>query len=340
MTRREFLRQLAVLAGTTSLIVDPEPWERLLRALKHPSSTDPQTVDHLEQMTVALLHSYLDTSSPSIRPGAVRGQAAGHLEHISELLNGSLQPALRQRLCSLAGETTALLGWLHWNLDDLDNAANYFRTGLKAATEANDHALGAYLVGSLACRPFYQENPDQRLHLLDGRTFNFTASDATPNTHAWLANLVAGGHALRGDFKRFAIASDTARELLYRADANSDRQRPRLTFFDDAYFAEEQAACFLHLNRPADAQAVLQDALPNAQGRIRLWMLVDLATAFVRDHRPEQAALTGDEAFIGAWNAGVEPVLRCVHELSADLHPYQQLDAVQQLRERIQSHSS
>jgi tetratricopeptide (TPR) repeat protein len=335
VTRRELLRQLAALAGVTVAGLDSEPWERLQHALQRPGGADVKTVDHLERMTVALLHSYRDASSPSIRPGAVRGQAVGHLETLSTLLDRPLVPQLRQRLCGLAGETSALLGWLYWNLDDLDGAGAYFRTGLQAAQEAEDAALGAYLVGSLACRPFYRENPSERLRLLEGRSFGFSGAQASPNTQAWLANLEAGGHALRRDLAGFEAASDRAAELLSLPDLEEAGRRPRLEFFDRAYFAEEQAACFLRLGQPGRASQVLEAALPHAEGRIRLWMLVDLASAHADEGQPEQAVGAAEEALAGAWDAGLQPVLHCVRDLLSELRPYRQLPAVQQLAERL-----
>jgi hypothetical protein len=192
------------------------------------------------------------------------------------------------------------------------------------------------LVGSLACRPFYRENPANRLSLLEGRTFGFTAVHATPNTQAWLANLEAGGHALSRDVSSFEAASDRALELLSHRDADEDVRRPRLPFFDHAYFAEEQAAGLLRLGQPGKAGEVLEANLSTAQGRIRLWMLVDLASARARDGQPEQAVQAAEEAFTGAWDAGVEPVLHCVRDLLAELSPYRRLPAVQQLTERVQ----
>lgn len=330
--RRTLLKGLAGLA-TVSMVPDQEALERLLRVLERPGTADARTVDHLEQATIALGRFYQD-----VRPSAVLGPANGHLNTITTLLDGSLRPSLRQRLCSLAGETTALLGWLRWNLDDLDGASRYFRAGLAAAREGDDDALGAYLVGCIACRPFYREDPNARLRLLEGSSHGYSPADATPATQAWLANLESGGYALLGDFDRYAAAADRAAELLAGPDADEGDRRPRLTTFDPAYFAEEQAACLLRLSRPADAQRVLDGGLAEATGRIRLWMLVDLACANAAMDAPEPAAAAAEEALLGAWDAGVEPVLHCVRDLlEGELQPYRSLPTIQELEERVRS---
>ena len=77
-------------------------------------------------------------------------------------------------------------------------------------------------MGSLACRPFYRENPAERLRLLEGRSYGLATVDATPNTQAWLANLEAGGHAffsIRGlaEWRWFRLGPEQrTRMLLHR----------------------------------------------------------------------------------------------------------------------------
>ncbi len=77
-------------------------------------------------------------------------------------------------------------------------AAAYFRAGVEAAQEANDRALGAYLVGSSCVQPAYRERPQARLRRLQGQTFGFQTFDANPSTRAWLITLEAEAHALAG----------------------------------------------------------------------------------------------------------------------------------------------
>lgn len=60
-------------------------------------------------------------------------------------------------------------------------------------------AVGAYLVGSAACQPAFKESPSARLRQLDGETFGFKRSDASPATRAWRDTLEAEAHALNGD---------------------------------------------------------------------------------------------------------------------------------------------
>jgi hypothetical protein len=84
-------------------------------------------------------------------------------------------------------------------MEDRRAAAAYFRAGIEAAQEADDRALGAYLVGSSCVQPAYRERPVARLRRLQGQTFGFQTFDANPSTRAWLITLEAEAHALAGN---------------------------------------------------------------------------------------------------------------------------------------------
>ena len=101
----------------------------------------------------------LEGLESQVSPKALLGPVVGHLDTVASLLKGSPGPSLRQQLCSIAGETAGLAGWLTWDLEDRKAAGAYFRTGIQAAQEADDRALGAYLVGSSCVQPAYREAP-------------------------------------------------------------------------------------------------------------------------------------------------------------------------------------
>src|SRR5512132_4543006 len=178
MQRRPFLRGLGAFVGLAAASTLVEPWERLSRALRHPSRVDRATVASLVSLTVML-----ESQESHENPRALLGPVEGHLGNVGTLLAGS--PPLRTQLCSIAGETAALAGWLAFDIEDRPAAAGYFRVGIEAAKEANDRALGAYLVGSSCVQPAYRERPYARLRRLEGRTFGFARSDASPSTRAW-----------------------------------------------------------------------------------------------------------------------------------------------------------
>src|SRR5262249_25128604 len=155
---------------------------------------DVEMVEHLERVTRAL--ESLEPTALSSR--ALLGPATGHLDAISMLLRSSLPPGLRTRLCSLAGETAGLVGSLRFNLDDQAGAAAYFNTGLRAAREASDRPLGAYLLGGVACRSPRNYDAAATVQLLTSPSVDFAQAAATPGAGVWLAAKEADAWAAMG----------------------------------------------------------------------------------------------------------------------------------------------
>jgi transcriptional regulator with XRE-family HTH domain len=327
--RRQFLHLLGVSGVTAVGGLDPDPWDRLSQALRL-GRVDQATVDHLARVTIAL-----DRLQRDVGPATLLTTVNGHLEHVISLLQRPLQPAIRRQLASVAGEVAAMAGWLKWNLDDGPGAAAYFRSGLEAAKEARDRPLGAYLVGCMACQPFYRESPDARLRTLTGTTFGFQAKDATPSTAAWLANLEAGAHALNRDGDRYLQAIQRAESLLSQPDADEETRRPRAGFFDLHYFAEEQAASLLRLEQAEEARTVIEQTLArldSGRTKMRLWLRTDLAAVYALEDQPEEACRVGLETLADAAELGIQPIVRSLRGLR-ELEPYGELRAVRDFRE-------
>lgn len=69
-----------------------------------------------------------------------------------------------------------MAGWLSADMGQHDRALIYFDNGIKAAQEANDRALGAYLLGSVTTLPAFREHsPQATLHVLREETRGFRA---------------------------------------------------------------------------------------------------------------------------------------------------------------------
>jgi hypothetical protein len=153
MRRRTFLQGLGAVTGAavTSAL---EPWQRLSAALHQPRRIDRQTVSELEHITISL-----EGLESQVSPRSLLGPVAGHLNTLATLLQGALKPSMQRQLSSIAGDTAGLAGWLAFDMEDRRAAAAYFRAGIEAAQEANDRALGAYLVGSSCVQPAYRERP-------------------------------------------------------------------------------------------------------------------------------------------------------------------------------------
>ncbi len=335
--RRDLLRELAGLLRLAPLppAAKPsgsEPWERLARALRRPGQVDPATVEALEQVTVAL-----QSLEPTVVSSHVLlGPVIGHLEAITNLLQGSLPSSTRRRLCSLAGQTAGLAGALRWNLDDWDEAMAYFRVGMEAAREAEDRALGAYLMARAACRPPHREDPASRLRRLRQGWYGFTPADAWPSTQVWLAAKEADAHALLGRTEDCLRALDRAETLLGRLDESGSRPLPPL--IGETWLAGERGASLAKLGHTDEARVLLRQVLATlgpTSDRDRLWLTAALAFTFATDNEPEEACRVAGPALSHAAATHLRPV---VHLLGVDLlralGPHRDRPAVRELEEQ------
>jgi transcriptional regulator with XRE-family HTH domain len=332
MNRRIFLQGLGAVTGlVTSTVV--EPWQRLTTALLQPNRVDRQAVAELEHVTASL-----EGLESQVSPRALLGPVVGHLNTVAALLQGSLGLTLRRQLCSIAGETAGLAGWLAWDLEDRRAAGAFFRAGIEAAQEADDRALGAYLVGSSCVQPAYRERPYARLRRLQGRTSGFETGDANPTTRAWLVTLEAEAHALAGDEAASLRALDQAEVIMDGAGQEDDARRPRATFFSHAYLVGERGVALARLGRSEDAQHVLEAALGSLDPEMvktRPRLMAALATAHVRQGNIDEACRIGADALQLAERQQVTTNLQDVRRLRLDLQPWHDTRAVRELDKQL-----
>jgi tetratricopeptide (TPR) repeat protein len=310
-----------------------EPWERLQRALTQRSNVDAETVGHLERTTVAL-----ENLEPTeVGSKVLVGPVTGHLEQISVLLRGTLRSDLRGRLCSIAGETAGIAGWLHWNLGDTASSTAYFQSAMRAAREAGDRALGIALVGSWACQSSDRAELETRILRLQG-TRDFGLADATPSNRMWMAAKEADAHAELGRDDECRRALDRATAILGRVETEGEERRPRFMALNANWLAGEQGASLAKLGRTEEARGLLLSVLaalgPGGE-RDRAWLTLALARTYQRDREPDQAARMARNAFTRASRINLEPVVALVRELVEDLKTMGHSVAVRELDQEI-----
>lgn len=329
LTRRQAIAGGVTWAGALGLRpTDPEPWERLAFALRHPGRVDRQTVRHLEDTTVAL--SRLEPVSSS---DGLLGPVTGQLDTVGQLLRASLPSSIRQQLCSVAAETAGLAGWLRWLVDDGASADGYFRVALEAAHQADDRALGAYLMGRAACQPFYREQPAVRLQRLADGAHGFRQADATPRTQAWLSTLAAEAHALQGDEDGCRRELERAEVALSAVGDVEELPRPRLSFFDGMWLEGTRGAILARLGRTEEAQRALRTALEGLDPlwlKHQTWLLVILAGTYAAQGQPTEACRRGAAALRNAVSVRAEADLQLVASLRRNLAPWSRQADVQQ----------
>jgi transcriptional regulator with XRE-family HTH domain/tetratricopeptide (TPR) repeat protein len=305
-----------------------DPLERLTHALRHPGRVDQHAVAHLERVTVAL-----EQLEPMVDSRSIVGLVSGHIATISELLEGSLNEGIRRQLCSIAAETTGLAGWLRFVADDSSGAQAYWRIAQRAAHEAEDQPLGAYLMGRAACKPFYREDAHSRLARLDGSFGQY----ATLPTQAWLATLKAEAHALIGEADVCQRALDTAQTELARA-RDGEPIRPRVRFFDQVWLDGAKGVTLAKLGEHEEAQSALRNALEQLDPcwqKHRAWLLAILASTYVAEGRPEEACQVMGQSLAIVAALQTEADLGQLIALRGDLEPWARTTAVQEFDEKV-----
>lgn len=338
--RRTFLRNATILAGTTTTAAGAtiaargdEPWQRLTAALRGTTRVDTTTVTNRERVTVGL-----ERLEAHMSPTALVGAVIGHLDAIARLLRVPMRIPLRQHLCSVAAETSALAGWLTWDLDTPATAAAYFRAGLDAA-DAGDRAIGAYLVGGLCVQPSYREQPEIRLRNLDGSTLGYVQADASPATRSWMACLQAEAHVMAGDERAALTALDRAETILeYASGDDPIRRRPRVSFFDHARLLGERGVAMARLGQAEPAQAILTDAMVSldpTMTKIRPRLLAELASSAIQRGDIDTACRHANDALIMAADLQVQPNLQDVYRIRRDLTPWADTTPVRDLDRQL-----
>jgi tetratricopeptide (TPR) repeat protein len=340
MERRKLLKNATILAGTTAPIGTPvaargsEPWERLTEALRGRVTVDRTTVGNLERVTVGL-----ERLEAQLSPKALIGAVIGHLDAIAQLLRHPMRLTLQRQLCSVAAETAALAGWLMWDLDSPESSGGYFRAGLEAADDAEDRAIGAYLVGGLCVQPSFREQPQARLNRLEGNTLGFAQADATPGTRAWLASLEAEAHVLASDERSTLHALDRAEKMIeetFRDDRTA--RRPRVPFFDAARLRGERGVALARLGRAEEAERLLTEAMSSLDPgtiKIRTRLLAELASSHVQRGDVDTACRYASEALSVAAELQVEPSLQDVYRIRRSLEPWHDTSPVRDLDRQI-----
>jgi len=337
--RRAFLRDVTIMAGTATAVGaglaerGDEPWQRLTAALRGTIRVDSTTVTNLERVTVGL-----ERLESQLSPNALVGAVIGHLDSISQLLHAPMTLPLWQRLCSIAAETSALAGWLTWDLNTPTAAHSYFRAGLDAADDAGDRAIGAYLVGGLCVQPSHREQPQARLNGLNGDRLGYSESDASPATRSWMACLTAEAHVMLGDERAALAELDRAEAMLQRADDDPGQRRPRVTFFDQARLLGERGVALARLGRAEPAQDVLTLAMTTldpTMTKIRPRLLAELASSAIQTGEIDTACQHTTQALAMAADLQVEPNLQDVYRIRRDLQPWADTASVRDLDRRL-----
>jgi tetratricopeptide (TPR) repeat protein len=337
--RREFLRDALGLGALTLLAEDSAvPWERLAHALGERTTMDQRTIDGLELMTIRL-----EGMEQQVGPHELIGALAGHLDAMTTLLQRPVPSALRPRLASVAAEAAGMLAMARAETGDAARSAADVGIAVALSREANDRALGAWVMGCYtATQPEYRNQPGLRLRHFTEGAFGLRPEDASPRSRAWFAAKAADVYAELGRGDECLRALDMADSLCQRRSVDADeRPRHQILGSDDFWLTAERGACLARLGRSDAARAALDAALRVGAAdfsHVSLWLLLAKARTFAHDGEPEEACRQAVDVARRAHQVSFDALVREVRRMqTVELEPWAATPAVRDLAEQLRA---
>ncbi|MBO0703663.1 MAG: hypothetical protein J2P38_12065, partial [Candidatus Dormibacteraeota bacterium] len=301
---------LAVARGNLAgLPLDGEPWERLMHALSHPSSSDSTLVSDMETLTSGI-HD-LEAQMPARQ---VFAQLSLHLDRLANLLHGSTDEALRRRLIGTAGDTAVLGAWVAWDLGDRPGAFRLYETAITAAREGNDPALRACILAYASYGASADGDSRRARDLLElaGRSLEGTGH---PAARAWIRCRQAEETAALGDRPSALRLLESG--LTGYEDAHPDRERVWTRFLDSTRMGGFAISTYARVGDTAAAlgaaERVLAGLKPD-EAKKRALVLAPLAEAYLQrgdlEVGLEVANLALDAAHLSETTWGFQNLVR------------------------------
>jgi len=220
--------------------------ERLSRAVTKPSSIDETTLRYLEKRTDDY---WQDRHSAALASYDLLSYVLEHLQKVTILLEGSLLPSMRMRLCSIASGTAQLMGTLLFDIGDYRHARDFHIVAIQAAQEANNRSLEAVAWTRLSYSWTYDNNPQAALPCIQ-EACRLAAGSANTIVCASLAATEAEIQAILGErldcFKALDIAENIEEQQI-----EGDNH---WLHFDHSRWLGFQGACFRRLYCVDDAR--------------------------------------------------------------------------------------
>jgi tetratricopeptide (TPR) repeat protein len=271
----------ATLFSSNSYL-DLETLDRLSSAMQSSSDLDEITLTRLEMATKN--HRYEFVQADGRTWYEIFQEMSGHLRIIAQLLERHI---LHPHLCTIAGETTLLLGDLLFNAGENGSADRYYQSAFE--TSKGNRLLQAVILGRRALIPIYDHCPQQAIQLID-EAQQMIPTKAADIIHAYLWSVKGEAYASLGEDAACFRALHAAEQLVDRERPGelSLHFQPEIAYatFDRTKFSGYQGICLLRLHRSEPAQDILHDQLVRVEKRALIHQQsiasVDLAVSFVQ----------------------------------------------------------
>jgi hypothetical protein len=256
------------------------------KAVQATGRVDAETADGLEHLMLGYRQVYRSAGA-----ALLLGPVCGTLNLLTQLAPGA--GSHRDRLVSLIGQAGTLAGAiLMFDLADFATARRYLAIGARAAQQADDTELTAI---SLSCRAFhatYDGDPIAGLAFAKGAV-DVAATGIHPRSCGWVAAVASEMYTTlgRSEEKACMRALEASRQQL--AAPMPPQPWKGIGAFNNGKLAAYRGGDLARLGRHALAQKQLQAALDDLDPALvkhRCTAHIDLAEAYVRDHKPAESA--------------------------------------------------
>lgn len=337
-TRRRVLSTTATLAGA-ALAAELEPFLRpvTVAATRQGSAFTPSELDAAESLAISLRDWH--RSNGALARSAVVAQLNAHTRRLREAPHDTPETRRAFRVGAELADTAATM---MWDAGGHGSAQRYFVLAAQLAHAADDRALAAGVLLSLARQCFYLDRPDDGLEVVQLAQYA-TRRTATPRLQAAMATREAWAHALMGNVRPFRRAVGAAEDCHSEGEWDGDAATPCARSLNSAELAGVIGGRCRELaqNDPRfarEAQDRISEALrlrPAEQTRNRVFDLVELAQAHLLSREPERAAELINDALPQAapWVSGRAGAMLIDFRRAAA--PYDRVSSVRDAREAV-----
>jgi len=265
--------------------------------------------------------------------GALFEAVTADLRLVVRLLKtGTYSETLGRRLYSVAAEFARLAGWACHEQQAEGAAQRYWIIALRAAHEADDGPLGAYIVMLMGNQAVEMGSPANAVTLMSSA---LTTRDLGATQQANIMGCLARANGRVGDAR--AATTHIARSFELLDSARREDDPPWLYWFDHTHLTSRTGQTLLSLGKAALATGHLQSAVSNRdneQPRAGVWWLTALATAQLRAGDAEQALATAHEAVDLAEPLSSDRMRNALVEFAAEADHNVRNAATRELAER------
>ena len=273
---------------------------------------------------------------PSSPPMVLRRPLLDDYRRVVAWLGGSQPAAERRRLYTVVAQLAGMAGTVFFDLCDSTRAEAYYQVALKAAEEAGDDAVAAWVLANIGYLEAHRRAVPAALEAVQGAAVRAARCGDVTTQHAWLAALEAELHASLGDAGATGMALRRAEHAVEQA--RPEARRAGIDFFTAARLPAYMGSCFMLLGQSRLAYGYSAEALSllSPRAKSRWFVRLDLATALVQERELEQACRLAAASLTELSKADWTPRLeQRVQDFAQALQPFRTDRAVQAFYEQI-----